>query len=42
MGRGLRADPLGDEPEEDEEGGEGEGDLEEAERQDKSLRGSVY
>ncbi|KAK0316511.1 hypothetical protein LTR01_000259 [Friedmanniomyces endolithicus] len=42
MGRGLRADPLGDEPEEDEEGVEGERELEEAEREDKSLRGSVY
>ncbi|TKA70987.1 hypothetical protein B0A55_08037 [Friedmanniomyces simplex] len=48
MGRGLRADALGDEPEEgeSEEGavgvGDGEGEVEEAERRDRSLRGSVY
>ncbi|KAK3626635.1 hypothetical protein LTR56_019701 [Elasticomyces elasticus] len=47
MGKGLRADALGDEPEEDGGmGGEvavgGQDAVEEAEREDKSLRGSVY
>ncbi|KAK3106722.1 hypothetical protein LTR53_018197, partial [Teratosphaeriaceae sp. CCFEE 6253] len=40
MGRGLRADALGDEPEEEEPGEEGE--VGRAEVEDKSLRGSVY
>ena len=38
MGRGLRADALGDEPEDD----EGDDEVERAEREDKGLRGSVY
>lgn len=42
MGTGTKADALGDEPDEDEAHGEGEDDLEKAEKDDKGLRGSVY